>query len=217
MKKVFFILVSAIILICIELTAFKLIQARNLQSAKDKKAYLSPIVRLVRDGHTFCSGVVINTHTIITAAHCVIVNTPFGSGIDPDLVIEIRADNNLPINNTATVLWAYTQTDTAVLTGNFQYITPAKYISDILELNSKIRNPYAKLTSCGYALGGRLTCSEGHYIGPDGFAVKITNILIPGMSGGPTMLEDGTVVAINNAVDESYSIVMPIYLVDKLK
>ena len=39
--------------------------------------------------------------------------------------------------------------------------------------------------------------------------------VIPGMSGGPVLLRDGTVVAVNVAVDGNRAVVSPIYNLDE--
>src|ERR1700692_2509663 len=59
---------------------------------------LRPIVRLTKNGRTFCSGTVINSHTIVTAAHCVVQENPFEALTGPTLKdeIEIRENDNLP-------------------------------------------------------------------------------------------------------------------------
>lgn len=179
--------------------------------SKDKEK-LNPIVRLVRNGRTFCSGTVVNSNTIITAAHCILQETPFGIVLNSE-PIDIRADNNIELNVTAAPIYATNQMDQAVLKGNFQLFDPKKIIANPYVLSTIPLN-HTNYKSCGYPLGGDLFCTETKYEGPFAFMWKMKGVLLPGMSGGPTMLMDGTVVAINDAATEDNAIVSPIYNID---
>lgn len=183
-----------------------------------KKGELAPVVRLVRDGRTFCSGVVVSDDTIITASHCVVEVSLFGAVVDQS-EIEIRASDNNPIGVTARVKQGSIsgQLDRAILKGDFRQFTPAPYLSDVETIVKAVRVPGTKLVSCGYPMGGRLYCSYGSYTNGIGFMFELNNVLIPGMSGGPTMLLDGTVVAINVAVEGESAVVGPLYNVDAVK
>ena len=187
---------------------------------KSKKARvqitkLNPIVRLVKDGQTMCSGVVIDKTTVLTAAHCVLVETPFGAIYDGQ-PIEIRASDNVARGTWARPRSAYARLDRAVLKGDFSDYEPAKYISDVKE-SVATRVPGLAYISCGYPLGGELYCASMSYIQDDAFFLDVKGVLIPGMSGGPTMLLDGRVIAVNTAVEGNHSIVAPIYNVDMMK
>lgn len=166
------------------------------------------IVRLVLDGSTFCTGTVIGATTILTAAHCVMVDTGF-SGPELRENIEIRPSNNAKVNVTANIYNVRHQMDQAILKGDFRQFNARKYISDPEKLT--ILRDKSKLTACGYPLGGDFFCNTIYYKSPDNFFWKVRGVLIPGMSGGPVFDENGNVVATNVAVMNEYSIVSPTY------
>jgi len=183
--------------------------------AVKKPVGLLPIIRLVKDGRTYCSGVVIDKTTIVTASHCVSVASMFGTTVNKD-PIDIRAYDNLNRGTTARVMGVLVQLDRAVLKGDFRLFAPANYVSDV-EKNVSYRSKGQQYISCGYPLGGKLYCTPLTFIQNAGFMMGVKGILIPGMSGGPTMLQDGTVIAINIAVDQDMSYVSPIYNIDDEK
>ncbi len=167
------------------------------------------IVRLTNDGRTFCSGTVVSPSLIVTAAHCVLDETPFGL-IMSSRHIEIRPRDNTDLHIDAEAIYASPQMDSAVLKGDFSEFNMRRLITDP-SLLSSIRQNTTKFVSCGYPLGGDLFCNYTTNPYPDNFAWKVSGVLLPGMSGGPTMLEDGSVVGINIAVEGRHSIVSPTY------
>lgn len=176
-----------------------------------KKSKMGSIVRLVNKGSTFCTGTVLTPHTILTAAHCIATEGLMGEAtIRTD--IEIRPSNNSPVGVKATVYDIRYQMDQALLRGDFQQFSTRSYISDVGELT--ILKKRAKLTACGYPLGGPFYCGAFFYKEPDNFFWRGSGVLIPGMSGGCVYDEDGNVVATNVAVTGPYSIVSPIYNLD---
>lgn len=183
----------------------------SLASPADK---LGSIVRLTQNGRTFCSGTVIGAHTVLTAAHCVLLAEPTAM-TSPTYRsnIEIRPSDDEPVNVKATVSYVRPQVDQALLRGNFEKFTVRHYISGVKELT--ILRSTGVFTACGYPLGGPLYCGPFYYKEPDNFFWKGAGVLLPGMSGGPMMDADGNVVATNVAVEQSYSIVAPLYNLDQ--
>lgn len=170
------------------------------------------IVRLVSEnGSTFCTGTVIGKHTVLTAAHCVVLESLFG---EPAMRtnIGIRPANNRNLGVTASVHSIRSQMDQAILKGDFSAFSEKRYVQGVSELT--ILRDKSKLTACGYPLGGELFCGPLQYVGPDIFFWKVRGVLIPGMSGGPTMTENGTVIATNVAVTGEFSVISPIYNLD---
>lgn len=169
---------------------------------------LFSIVRLVgEDGLTYCSGTVINDHTIITAAHCV-AGGMMGMNTDP---IEIRANDNVPRQVYGRAFYATGQLDQALINGNFKKFQPRPYVTGPDRLTAIRNTPGVQFVSCGYPMHGDLYCTATVYSHPIGFMWAVSGVLLPGMSGGPTMLPDGTVVAVNVAVENEMSVVSPIY------
>jgi V8-like Glu-specific endopeptidase len=173
---------------------------------------LGSIVRLVHEGRTFCSGTIVNETTIITAAHCVLMQTPLGSFIN-DEPIEIRVNDNLPLGVFAKPYAARVQLDQALIYGDFHAFAPRKILTDIGKLN-KYADKGTYMKACGYPLGGDLYCSTLYFDELYDFMWSVNGLLLPGMSGGPVMLRDGTVVAVNVAVEKDKTIISPIYNID---
>jgi hypothetical protein len=178
-------------------------------SAASKKK-LGGVVRLMTpEGHTYCSGSVVNNTTIITAGHCVLDESPMGVSVKSD-PIEVRAEDGIARGTYGRVHYLAPQLDQAVLKGNFRIYTKFNYTDDIGAID-KLRDMKTNFIACGYPMGGSLFCNTLNYVGPAYFMWQMRGLLLPGMSGGPVVTPDGKQIAINDAVTESSSVVSPIY------
>lgn len=162
------------------------------------------IIRLVQNGRTFCSGVVVSDEYIITAAHC-IRGAPANEPI-----IEIRTNNNKPSGIMASVLSYNERGDTAILKGNFGMLPTMEVEDDPSEIHRSMLSD--SIITCGYPWGsGRLTCTKMSRIRRAFFSYAGIGYLYPGQSGGPTIdLDTGKVLAVNQAVSETEIIVNPL-------
>ena len=176
---------------------------------------MASIVRLLRPGGaTFCTGTVITPTTILTAAHCVSQEVAPGFVMMNRDPIEIRLDDNLPIGVLATPYGVRVQFDQALLQGDFSKFKPRKFTADIKELILAAHSSEG-FVSCGYPMGGHLFCTSMLFKNYEGFMWAASGVLIPGMSGGPTLASDGSVVATNVAVEKDFSVISPVYNLDQ--
>ncbi len=209
-------IVSAVTILVISLTLANVrLETKVLQS----RSMDSSIVRLhdASTGRFFCSGVIISTTRMLTAAHCVIRESFFG--IAKLESVEIRLQDNKPINLIATVEAANPRQDLAVLKGDFRGFDSRPVITNSSVLNDIFLNKSSKIVACGFPNAGPLRCSRLINVGRAIFFFAANGFLYPGMSGGPVIdLKTGSVIAVNQAVTEDgRAIVSPlIELFDQL-
>lgn len=205
-------IITVMIITLVMLTTAFTVQIKRYSKPVVAEQRLSPIVRLVKNGRTYCSGFIIDENTMITAGHCVMTETPFGAMLNPEAV-EIRPKNGQAIGVTAKVKNVSGQLDRAILKGDFHLFAPLKYIDKVSD-SVKIRVPGTPLLSCGYPMGGSFYCGKMTYLHEFGFHMAVKGIIIPGMSGGPTLSKDGVAVGLNDAVEADESIISPLYEID---
>lgn len=216
MKRLFYIRDSrAFIVLAISLLAGLVLNDFLHRGARPKDLsglHLSPIVRLVgKDGKTFCTGSVVNDTTIITAGHCLLGYSFLGRTRVETEKIEIRPVDNAKLDLYGAATYVTTQMDQGLVKGDFRAFDKINFITDPLKIQT-IKNTLPILVACGYPLYGNLFCSLMQYKEQEEFQwVTVGGVLIPGMSGGPVMTEDGTMLAVNSAVEGSAALVTPIY------
>lgn len=200
-----YVLLLALTLILVACNGYMLFKGKG----KSAPVKINSIIRLTDEGgNTFCSGTVVDDHTIITAFHCVVAGY-YGPMPMIRTNIGIRGEEDVELRVKANVLGGSPQLDSAVLVGDFRAFKHMGYISDPERL-VRIKQPKTEFTSCGYPMGGKLFCTKLIFQNTHEFAWEMAGVLIPGMSGGPTMFGDN-LVAVNSAVSENNSLVNPIY------
>jgi Trypsin len=210
---VMIIVICTFIGFCIFFPFNRLFKKEEVSSKYESDKYGS-IVRLVRDDFTFCSGTVVSNSLIITAGHCVSEQSPLGYTTITTDTIEIRPSENKDLKITAKVVNVSFQMDQALLTGDFikfntrQFYSKPEYLSKYLIFGQEF-------VSCGYPRGGDLYCTTTTFVEPEDFFWSVSGVLLPGMSGGPTMV-NGIVVAVNTGVHREYSVISPIYNIMEL-
>lgn len=171
---------------------------------------LNPIVRLVNHDtkKTFCTATIISDDTAITAGHCLVDCELVGCHLKTDN-IDIRTNENYELGVEATATYATSQLDQGLVRGDFSRFDHQPYTTDVRGiLDTTIQKTYF---SCGYPMGGDFFCSTFIYQHRQEFLWAGDGVLIPGMSGGPTMTAAGVVVGVNVAVSGNDALVSPIY------
>lgn len=182
------------------------------KSTKFSTKYDNSIVRLhTKDGRFFCSAVIITPNALATAAHCIIIDTPFGAMIDSSMLVEVRAQDGLPTGIFAKFGGVNIRLDTAMLLGDFSAFSFRDIVQSPSEIDSIMMNSDSSIVACGYPLGGVLTCTKVTKVQHFAFWYKAFGWLYPGMSGGPVIdTKTGKVLALNRAVDETGIILTPL-------
>lgn len=163
-------------------------------------------IRLVFNGRTFCSGVVLTNKVIATASHCVMAAFEMRAAHKR---VEIRSREDKPTGIFAEPTWGSPQMDTGIMSGDFHLFPKHQFNLDPYFLQNAVKiTPY--LIICGYPMGGDLYCVKTYFEGPEGFQWSVPVQMFPGMSGGPGMLPDGTVVSVTSAMDGNHALIAPI-------
>lgn len=166
---------------------------------------LHSIVRLhdKSTGRFFCSGLVVSSTVIITAAHCVV-------GRPGDVAtVSVQATKDSTIGVDATVLAYNERADLATLKGDFRVFSSRAIETDPTRIND-IAFSNKKIVACGFAWGGDLVCSPVIARARCFFSICGQGFLYPGMSGGPVIdLETGKAIALNTAVSQDSVVLSP--------
>jgi hypothetical protein len=171
-----------------------------MKLCEEYKAYMndSPEVRLRGTG-SFCSGVVVSSKYILTAAHCV-------EELKQPLSIE---DTSLHYLGIARVVGISDKYDSALLLADLKHlIRPAK-VDFTGEFSKSMTVP---IITCGWPETQKhLLCTPGMLTGTLFFKRTGKGLLYQGMSGGPTYHAlNRVVVGLNSAVTVNSIVVAPI-------
>ena len=164
--------------------------------------HMSSVIRLhqVHSGFFTCSGTVVSSTRIVTAAHCL------GGGMFglPTTGFEVRGSDSLPRGIYAKVEGADFRSDQAVLSGNFTMFDTRHLQTNPAEIIKRMVKPGRKVIVCGYPYAGPLFCSPFTDINQWSFQFTGRGYMFPGMSGGPVFdIETGEVLGVNTGVMSS--------------
>lgn len=151
------------------------------------------------EGRFYCSATVVSAKYAVTAAHCITEGTP----------IKIGDSTGAETGVTALPIRASGQMDYAVITGDFSRFNS---ITPELDTNNIINSFYNGDTeSCGYPMGGSLTCLSIKDAHQYAFYFSANGTLYPGMSGGPVIdRKTKRIIGVNSAVYENGVLLAPI-------
>jgi hypothetical protein len=162
-----------------------------------------PIVKLKEEPSSsnpsggICTGVVISNELVLTSAHCLVDEN---MKMNKDIIIESSgpgAATGLVSKQIGIVVGVNNRADYGLIKGNFTAFQKAKIDVDA----QAMFNHNLNVMSCGFAWGeSHYTCNPGQIKEMCGFNMCGDGMLIPGMSGGPTVsIVDAVVIGINRA------------------
>ena len=163
-------------------------------------------VRLLHGG-SMCSGVVIGSNYILTAAHCA---TEIGR-LMTNNPVEVRDIFDRNTDAVGHFVALDHDQDIALLKGDFRafkrYKLNTSYTPKIGE----------KLTKCGFPMDGAFTCGDEVFTSSYYQQWYVTGAAMHhGESGGPVFNSTGEVVGVNSAITQEGSILSPATAIDVL-
>lgn len=162
----------------------------NLEKIKPSlSGQLPSIIRISTKRDFVCSGVVIGSNYVLTAAHCLADSA--GNLTTKTLYVSDVNDGNKVKSKAAALFW---RQDLGIIQGDFSKYKSADIFNDNLGITE------GPLVQCGFPGGNKnYTCVMSKAIKPDGFLIATTAEMFPGMSGGPVVdLLTNKVVGVNS-------------------
>lgn len=165
----------------------------------------SALIRLVKDGYFFCSGVVIDGRYALTAAHCLTNDLGFMDRSSIQIDNEPGADTGI----LALPVAIDKLRDIALLKGNFE-----DFESVPVDFSGEIQKSLSNrpVLSCGFPSGGARYCSLFYITGNTNFQLRAYGgMLYKGQSGGPVVdIYSKKIIGVNSAVTAEDAIFAPV-------
>lgn len=163
-----------------------------------KSPFLRVMIQIpqLKTASTICTAFVISPQLAITAAHCL--------GSPPEAYI--LADQRKSHFQAFTPIRVNQSRDIAILQGDFSHYESLKLsnLSGVEELGHTF-------TACGFPFGGHLVCTQVKTIGNYQHKIKLTGVILAGMSGGPVYDQESKMVFfMNDAVSDGFLIASPL-------
>lgn len=162
---------------------------------------LPPIVRLHdSDGNFFCTGTVVASNTVLTAAHCVLEP----GGLRKDVIYVKSIDKLTTVE--AKAASAYSRLDVAIIQGNFQDFKYASVLTSPVSVLSE-QGPFI---TCGFPGGGSVFCPVFFPETIYNFGILGRGVFYPGMSGGSVViLPSQQIIGVISYVEGTKAVIGP--------
>lgn len=174
---------------------------RRIDLSGNNDSKLNPLIRLhTKDDKFFCSGTVISSNLVLTAAHC--VNT-----LKTKKVLILDVEQRVKVQ--AEVIAFASEPDYALIEGDFSQFNAAPIET---RMQALLAETPRDVIACGFPRGETESICETlvfqqFYV----FKLALTGFYQPGMSGGPVVNPmNGKLVAINSAAGTSFVIAAPL-------